>query len=45
MEKHFFNTGLSFIPEVFIRCKIWGLRETGAGGREFLMQLFVDALK
>ena len=32
----FFNTGLSCIPEVFIWCNIWGLREPGAGGREFL---------
>ena len=25
----FFNTGLSCIPEVLIRCKVWGLRERG----------------
>ena len=41
----FFNTGLSCIPEVFIRCKVWGLKEPGTGGREFLIQLIVDGFK
>ena len=40
---YFFNT--RFIPEVFIRCKVWGLREPGGGGREFLMHLIVDVFK
>ena len=43
MKKYyFFNTGLICIPEVFIRCKVWGLREPGGGGREFLIDLFLE---
>ena len=45
MKKYyFFNTGLICIPEVFIRCKVWGLREPGGGGREFLIDLFLELI-
>ena len=44
MKKHyFFNT--PFIPEVFVPCKVWGLREPGGAGCEFLIYLIVDVFK
>ena len=46
MKKYyFFNTGLICIAEVFIRCKVWGLREPWGGGREFLIDLFLEIFK
>ena len=33
------------IPEVFIQCKVWSPRKSGAGGSEFLKHLFADVFK
>ena len=34
-KKKKLNTGLIYIPEIFIRCKLWGPRKPEAGGRKF----------